>query len=95
MKQIDMRVSIKFYEDGRTGIDFGPLAPEEFEKQAKHLTSWHNGMIVSLRDAVVKWSKSHSRMTAREVRRLEKRERKFAKAVGRLKQKELAKPTAG
>lgn len=93
MKQIDLRVSIKFYEDGRTGIDFGPLVPDEFEKQAKHLNAWHNGMIVSLREAVIKWSKIHSRMTKREVRRLERANRRFAKGVGKLREKELAKAT--
>jgi hypothetical protein len=94
VKQVDFKVSIKFYDDGRTGIDFGALVPSEFEKQVKHLDSWHNGMIVSLRDAVVKWSRSHSKVTRREARRLERINNRFAKSVERLKNKELAKTAA-
>ncbi|MEA5031977.1 MAG: hypothetical protein VB025_07485 [Sphaerochaeta sp.] len=94
MKQVDFKVSLKFHDDGHTSIDFGALVPAEFEKQSKQLTAWNHGMVVSLREAVIKWSKSHAKVTRREVRRLERINNRFAKAVEKVKQKELAKAGA-
>lgn len=95
MKQIDLKVSVKFYGDGHSAVDFGPLVPAEFDKQMKQLNSWHNGTVLSLREAVVKWSHRHSRLTKREARRLERCCRRFSKAARKFGGKELAKPQAG
>ena len=94
MKQIDFRVSIKFYEDGHTGFVFEPLVPSEWSKQAKGLYVWQHGMITSLRSAIIAWSKHHDKVNNRSIRKYARIQKRFMKEIEKAKKQSEQKPVA-
>ncbi len=92
MKQIDFRVSIKFYEDGHTGFVFEPLVPSEFSKTK--LAVWQHGMITSLRSAIIKWSKHHDKVNNRSIRKYARIQKNFMKEIEKAKKQDSKKPVA-
>lgn len=94
MKQIDLRVSIKFYDDGHTGFVFEPLVPSEWSKQAKGLYVWQHGMITSLRSAIIAWSKHHDKVNNRSIRKYARIQKRFMKQIEKAKKKAQQKPVA-
>jgi hypothetical protein len=92
VKQIDFRVSIKFYEDGHTGFVFEPLVPSEFSKTK--LAVWQHGMITSLRSAIIKWSKHHDKVNNRSIRKYARIQKNFMKEIEKAKKQDSKKPVA-
>jgi hypothetical protein len=90
VKQIDFRVSIKFYEDGHTGFVFEPLVPSEFSKTK--LAVWQHGMITSLRSAIIKWSKHHDKVNNRSIRKYARIQKNFMKEIEKAKKQDSKKP---
>lgn len=94
MKQIDLRVSIKFHDDGSTRFQFGPLVPAEWAKQTKHLQVWQLGMITSLRSAIIKWSERHEKVNERSIKKYARIQKRFMKEIEKAKKQSEQKPVA-
>jgi hypothetical protein len=92
VKQIDLRVSIKFYDDGHTGFVFEPLTPKEFEKTGKQLMVWQHGMITSLRSAIIKWSERHEKVNKRSIKKYARIQKRFMKEIEKAKKQAEQKP---
>ena len=93
MKQVDLRISIKFKDDGSTGFVFEPLVPSEFSKMK--LAVWQHGMITSLRKAVIAWSDHHDKVNNRTIKKYARLQKKFMKEMAKAKAKAAAqKPVA-